>query len=275
MPSNLAFGFIVVCSLSATVSGARIKVSGPNEKKGGSSDCNKEVATRIMELIPRIDVYFQKCGLGHEHASSDGSFIVTEDGEELICKSACQGNPTLTAEPPDNSALLAACPDDKNSINFIRLHDAFDAVRKSCARVEEPPLIDLEHDEESGGKDEVVEVPVESPKAPMQGNKIKQLAFEFELKSTLADRAKGICKNLQKAFKKCDFRRIGTVTKKQVSDMLDKLDAEKAESMELLERIAANVGKSPEDPLTFQDWTFFKLGLNEAADCALDYATQT
>jgi hypothetical protein len=251
MPSHLIFGFIVACSLSVAVSGARIKVSGPNEKKGGGNDCKKEVATRIMELIPRIDVYFQKCGLGHEHAPS---FVVTEDGEELICKSSCQGNPTLTTEPPDNSALLAACPDDKNSVNFIRLHDAFDAVRKSCASVEETPLIDLEHDEESGGKDEVVDVPVESPKAPMQGNKIKQLAFEYELKNSLADRSQGVCAKLQKAFKKCDFRRIGTVTKKQVSDMLDKLDAEKAESMELLERIAANVGKSPEDPLTFQDW---------------------
>lgn len=272
MPSHLTFGFIVLCSLSATVSGARMKVSGPNEKKDSRSECQKRVSQRIMELIPRIDFYFKKCGLGQEHASIDGSFIVTEDGEELICKSACQGNPTLTAEPPDNSALLAACLEDKNSVNFIRLHDAFDAVRKSCASVEETPLID--HDKESGVTDEVVELLVESPKAPILGNKIKQLTFEYELKSALAERVKGVCKNLQKAFKKCDFRRIGTVTKKQVSDMLDQLDAEKTESMELLERIAKNVGKSPEDPLTFQDWTSFKLGLNEAADCALDYATQ-
>lgn len=258
-------------------------VPGP-EKEKDVVDCNQAVASRTMELMDRITAYFGTCALtmGEEHASFHEeykAFMITDEAQNLLCKDACKNHPDIVAKAPDSSALIEACSDHA-AIRTIILLDAFDEGREACSS-----WIDLEANSSSnvGGKVEPstkvvvqsAELPVESPKAPLKGNMVKQLTFQHEVKSALASVAKGECKTLKKAFKKCDYQRTGKVYIKQVDDMLDKLGDEKAEIIDLLKEIAKEAKKDPDHkPLTFKDWTAFKLGAIDAANCALEYATK-
>jgi hypothetical protein len=288
-------------------------------KAAASADCRKEVASRTIELMDRITVYFGVCALDEKHASfieeGDGTFTstISEEGQALLCAEACRDHADLAAEAPDCSALLEACGETaKKEIKIIRVHDAFDAARKTCPS-EEAPLIDVEDDLGSNVEDglgsnvgghveadvtndvvdeqvrveptvvvpqvvepEVVDVlPGNSPKAPFKGNRIKQQTFEYEMKNALAERNDGNCDKLKQVFKKCDYKGTGKVYIAQIDNMLDKLDSQKVETMDLLHQIAVKVKKDPaQDPLTFKDWTRFKLDSLEAAKCALEYATR-
>jgi hypothetical protein len=124
-------------------------------------------------------------------------------------------------------------------------------------------------------KPEIVELPVASPVAPLKGKKVKQQLFEYKLKGVLALRTQPSCPSLKEVFKVCDYKRTGKVFFRQIDDMLDKLDSEKQESLQVLRELYAKVNKDPEtQPMTFKDWTFFKMGRKEAMNCALEYAMQ-
>jgi hypothetical protein len=288
-------------------------------KGSASADCLKEIADRTMELMDRITVYFGVCALDEKHASfskEDDTFTISEEGQALLCDEACKDHADLAAEAPDSSALLEACSDKAKELKIIRVHDAFDAARKTCPS-EEAPLIDVEDDLSSNVEDslgsnvwrdvpdvadeqikvepeiikvepeiikvqpavvqpEVVDVlPGNSPKAPFKGNRIRQQTFEYDLKNALADRNDGNCDKLKAVFKKCDYKGTGKVYIAQIDNMLDKLESQKVETMDLLHKIAEKVKKDPvQEPLTFKDWTRFKLDSLEATKCALEYATR-
>jgi len=120
----------------------------------------------------------------------------------------------------------------------------------------------------------LVEESVKSPKAPFQGNRVKQLAFEFELKAVIADYSAPSCGSLQQAYRKLDYKGTNKVTMKMVCKMLDKLgECKDIEAVQVLSRIFAVAKKDPEqDSLKFSDFTRFKYGMAEAVRCALDYS---
>jgi hypothetical protein len=121
---------------------------------------------------------------------------------------------------------------------------------------------------------EFVEESVKSPKAPFQGNRVKQLAFEFELKAVIADYSAPSCGSLQKEYRKLDYKGTNKVTMEMVCKMLDKLgECKDIEAVQVLSRIFAVAKKDPEeDSLKFSDFTRFKYGVTEAVRCALDYS---
>jgi hypothetical protein len=270
---------MLLCSLASPLRCARIHLEAP-DKKGQKSDCQKDVAARTMDLIERLTAYFQDCEMTDTMFSMDeeNKVTITDEGTDKLCKATCKSHVDLVKAAPDNTALIEACPRDRNIFQVI-LHDALDAARLACPS-EEVPLVDIEDNSASTNEvvvpeaveDDIVEV---SPKAPMKGNRIKQLTFEYELKAALAARNAGTCSNLIKMFKKCDYKNVGKVWISQVDAMLDKLDSEKQESLLLLNEIMAKAEKDPETkPMTFKDWTVFKFGLSDATDCALEYAKQ-
>lgn len=173
--------------------------------------------------------------------------------------------------------LIAECKEaDPVVLESLQILDALEAARKLCAPVD-PPLMDYDEDDEATTTTIMVDDAPEqneSPVAPMQGNRVKQLKFEYEMKNVLAARNKGDCKKLKKAFRDADYKRENEVYPKQVDKMLDVLeDSQKKELFEIFREIYAKVGKDPDaDPLTFKDWTLFKLGLKEATICQLEYA---
>jgi hypothetical protein len=326
MLSRTALTIIVLCSISPLSSGARIKQqsSGPSEKvkqveevaagskEANEKECGNKIASRTMEIMDRITVYFGLCGLEEKHASAidqDGTVTLNEEGLALLCEPACRDHVDLAGAAPDSSELVEQCIDgaSKAALRMILVHDAFDKARKECA-LDEAPLIDVQQDlehedvqpeidvdnsdsndgkgeDKDSGKvvetvddhseiEDTVDLPQVSPVAPLKGNMVKQLRFEFELKDALASRSSPSCKQLKKKFRECDYKRTGKITVAQVDNMLDQLEPrQKVESLKILREIAENVGKDPErDFITFKDWTFKKLGVREAAACALEYA---